>query len=266
MTKFYNEQEQLPLLIENIAQQTMKPKAFVFVDDGSTDNSHDVAVEAAKKHGLRYEIVQMKKKQKGNLDTLGRAWTKAQPLIKKLSMEVSYVATTDVDTRFPKFYFRQMIEYLENNPLVGVVAGQIAGTPERTFPMFTGKVVRAEVIQVIDKYWDISIDSFLNVKALNLGYNLKVLNEMKVKSPPSHLRSKEGRYRAGRLAYYAGIALSYVILKGVLQFDAQYLRGYWSEWTRGTWQSKDSDILDYYGNLLRNRLLTFVKQIVRMQE
>jgi glycosyltransferase involved in cell wall biosynthesis len=266
MTKFYNEQEQLPLLIENIAQQTMKPKVFVFVDDGSTDNSHDVAAEAARKHGFRYKIVQMKKKQKGNLDTLGRAWTKAQPLIKKLSMQVSYVATTDVDTRFPKFYFRRMIEYLENNPLVGVVAGQIAGTRKRTFPMFTGKIVRTEVIQVIDRYWDISIDSFLNVKALKLGYTLKVLNEMKVESPPSHLRSKRGRYRAGRLAYYAGIALSYVILKGILQFDAQYLRGYWSEWTRGAWQSKDNDIRDYYGNLLRNRLLALVKQLIRMQE
>lgn len=261
MTKFYNEQEQLPLLIDNIAQQTVKPMVFIFVDDGSIDNSEDVAIEAAKKQGLRYEIVQMGKKQKGNLDTLGRAWTKAQPLIKELSTQVSYVATADVDTRFPRYYFERMIDYLERNPKIGVVAGQVAGAPRRTFPMFTGKVVRSEVIQYIDKYWDISIDSFLNVKALKLGYDIRVLDEMKVKSPPSHLPSKRGRYRAGRLAYYAGVALSYVILKGILQFDAQYLRGYWSEWIRGTWRSEDDDIQDYYGNLLEKRLLAFMREI-----
>ena len=261
MTKFYNEQEQLPLLIDNIAQQTSKPKVFVFVDDGSIDNSKEVAIEAAKKHGLHYEIVQMNKKQKGNLDTLGRAWTKAQPLIKELSTQVPYVATADVDTRFPKFYFERMIDYLKRNPKVGVVAGQVAGSPRRTFPMFTGKVVRSDVIQFIDKYWDISIDSFLNVKALKLGYEIRVLDEMKVKSPPSHLPSKKGRYRAGRLAYYSGVALSYVMLKGILQFDAQYLRGYWSERRRGTWRSDDDDIQDYYGNLLKHRLLAFAKKI-----
>ena len=38
-TKFYNEQEQLPNLIENISKQTLKPAAILFVDDGSIDNS-----------------------------------------------------------------------------------------------------------------------------------------------------------------------------------------------------------------------------------
>ena len=106
---------------------------------------------------------------------------------------------SDVDTRFQHHYFQYMIDYLEDHPKIGVVAGQIAGFADRTFPMFTGKVVRSEVVKPIDRYWDISIDSFLNVKAITLGFDLAILSNMEVDSPPSHLQSKKGRYRSGRL-------------------------------------------------------------------
>lgn len=263
-TKFYNEQEQLPNLVGNIAEQTLKPTAILFVDDGSIDNSSEIAGKTAEKFGIRYEIVSMPKKQKGNLDTLGRAWTHAQPSFKRLSRDAKYVATTDVDTTFPPSYFEKMIAYLEENPQVGAVSGQITGAPVRSFPMFTGKVVRSEVIQSIDKYWDISIDSFLNVKALKLGYTLKILDYMLVKAPPSHLRSKKGRFRAGRLAYYAGTTPSYAMIKALLQRDNGYLKGYWMEFFLKRWRCEDPDILEYYQNEFKRKALTFVKKALRL--
>ena len=263
-TKFYNEEEQLPNLIANIANQSLKPTAILFVDDGSTDRSSDVASKTAKKFGIRYEIVSMPEKQKGNLDTLGRAWTQAQPTFKKLSQNVGYVATSDVDTIFPPRYFEEMLAFMDANPRIGVVSGQISGAPLRSFPMFTGKVVRSEVIQAIDKYWDISIDSFLNVKALKLGFALKILDHMLVEAPLSHLRTKKGRFRAGRLAYYAGITPTYAILKALLQRDTGYLRGYWLECFHKKWRCDDPDILDYYQNEFKRKTLAFVKKALRL--
>ncbi|MHA2380287.1 MAG: glycosyltransferase, partial [Candidatus Thorarchaeota archaeon] len=130
-----------------------------FIDDGSNDNSAEVASFEATKHGIPFKVISMPKKPRGNLDTLGRAWNRAQPVIKEESSEVQYVAMTDVDTLFSEDYFKKLTDYMDRNPHVGVVAGQVAGQPRRTFPMFTGKVVRTDIIHEIDKYWDISVDS-----------------------------------------------------------------------------------------------------------
>jgi glycosyltransferase involved in cell wall biosynthesis len=262
-TKFYNEKEKLPGLVENIAGQTLRPKIFVFLDDGSTDSSAAIAVAEAKKHGLDSQVVSLPKKNKGNLDTLGRIWTKAQPLLKDLSRGVEYFATTDVDTRVDSSYFEDMTKYLEANPSVGVIAGQARNEPKRTFPMFAGKVFRSTVIQSIDEYWDISIDSFINVKALKMKYKLHIL-DVPVDTPKTHLQTPKGRLRSGRLAYYAGTSILYVLVKGILKLDAQYLRGYWSERSRGTWISTDPDIREYYGNEFKRRILTLTSRVLRV--
>ena len=262
-TKFFNEREQLPLFIANIAEQTVKPVTILFVNDGSNDDSDEIAKKISSVYNLNYNIVSMPVKAKGNLDTLGRAWNKAQPLIKELLSDVPYFATADVDTRFPPNYFEFMINFLESHPRVGVVAGQVVGERRRTFPMFTGKVVRSDIVQYIDKYWDISIDSFLNIKALKLGYKLRILNEMEVDARTSHLGTKKGRFRAGRLAYYGGINPLYAISKAVSSVDSEFLRGYWFEFFKGTWRCEDEDILNYYHNEFIRKLIRIVKILFR---
>jgi cellulose synthase/poly-beta-1,6-N-acetylglucosamine synthase-like glycosyltransferase len=263
-TKFYNEQNQLPGLIANIAAQAVPPKTVVFLDDGSVDSSAEIAAKEATSHGLEFRIVSMPVKKKGNLDTLGRVWTKAQPLLKELSKNVEYFATLDVDTRVEPSYFKDMISYLETHPSIGVVAGQAQHQPKRTFPMFAGKVFRSAILNSIDEYWDISIDSFINVKALKMGYKLSILDGMKVETPISHLQTKKGKFRAGRLAFYSGSDLLYVLTKGILLHDAQYLRGYWSESSRGTWRCQDEEILEFFSGQFKRRMLNYVKKALRL--
>lgn len=41
VTKFYNEQQLLPRIASNVAQQTLRPSTFIFIDDGSIDGSSD---------------------------------------------------------------------------------------------------------------------------------------------------------------------------------------------------------------------------------
>ena len=264
VTKFYNERENIPRLLKNIADQTLKPRLLIFIDDGSTDKSADFASSEASRLGLDSVVVSMPMKPKGNLDTLGRAWNKAQPEIIKATKDVGYVAMTDVDTQFPKDYFETMLEFMEENPRIGVVAGQVAGQPRRTFPMFTGKVARSEILRKIERYWDISVDSFVNVKALQNGFELHIMDDVEVQAGISHLQTKKGRFRAGRLAYYSGVRPLYAMAKGVARFDSQFLRGYWTEASRGTWQCKDQDILDYYRGELGRKLVAFVRKTLRL--
>lgn len=261
VTKFYNERQLLPRIVNNVAKQTLRPVTFIFIDDGSIDGSSDIARAEALKHSLPYEIIAMPQKSRGNLDTLGRAWNTAQPLIRKLAESAQYVAMTDVDTIFPLDYFENMIDFMDTHPDIGVVAGQVTEEPKRSFPMFTGKVVRADIIKRIDHYWDISVDSFINIKALRFGYEVVIRDEIDVTSPPTHLLTAKGRFRAGRLAYYGGTGVSYAIAKGLLKRDAQFLRGYWFERRRNVWRCQDEDILEYYRSEFRRKLLSLVNRV-----
>ncbi|MFX1604942.1 MAG: glycosyltransferase, partial [Promethearchaeota archaeon] len=263
-TKFFNERVQLPSLIANIAEQTLEPTVIVFIDDGSTDGSVEVARSEAAKFDLSFKVVSMPMKAEGNLDTLGRAWNKAQPLLEDLLSDIPYFATVDVDTRFPSNYFEYMVNYLDSHPSIGVVAGQVAGDARRTFPMFTGKVVRSNVVRYIDKYWDISIDSFLNIKALKLGYELSILDDVEVHAPRSHLQSKKGRFRAGRLAYYGGTGPLYAISKALAKIDSEFLRGYWFEFFKGTWRCDDKDILKYYRSEFTRKSIQKLKRLTHL--
>ncbi len=264
VTKFYNERESIPRLLMSIVEQTLKPKLFIFIDDGSTDDSADIAGNEASRLGLDFVVVSMPMKPKGNLDTLGRAWNKAQPKIIAATKDAKYVAMTDVDTLFPKDYFETMVRFMEKNPRVGVVAGQISGQPKRTFPMFTGKVVRSVIIRKIENYWDISVDSFVNVKALQYGFELHIMDGVEVRARISHLQTKKGRFRAGRLAYYSGVRPLYAIVKAVVRHDSQFLRGYWTEVFRGTWRCNDQAILYYYRGELRRKLMALVRKTLRL--
>ncbi|MHA1965664.1 MAG: glycosyltransferase [Candidatus Thorarchaeota archaeon] len=262
-TKFYNEQNQLPKMIANVARQRVRPKIVVFLDDGSLDSSAEIAEKEASKLSLEFRIISMPMKNKGNLDTLGRVWTKAQPTLKELVKDVKYIALMDVDTTVNPSYFADMMDYLEDHPSIGVVAGQAKNEPKRTFPMFSGKVFRSSILMKIDRYWDISIDSFINVKALKMGYKLATLDIL-VNTPKTHLHTAKGRFRSGRLAYYTGTSLNYVIGKGVLKRDAQYLRGYWSELNLGRWRSNDPDIRNYYGRAFKRRILSLAKKALSL--
>lgn len=262
VTKYYNERKLLPQLIENIANQTLEPYCVVLIDDGSTDGSTEVGIETARKEDLEVEVVSMPQKDRGNLDTLGIAWNKAQPLLKKLARRVDYVATADVDTQFPQEYFEKGIKFLDSHPSVGVVSGQIAGEEKRHFPMFTGKIVRSQVIQSIDKYWDISVDSFINIKAIKMGFDVKIMDDLEVKSKPSHLVSSEGKFRAGRIAYYAGVHPKYAIVKALAKRDSDFLRGYWQEYHRGTWRCQDEDIREYYDKELYRKIMSSLNKVL----
>lgn len=261
ITKFFNENEGLPKLIRNISNQTKEPKKLIFIDDGSNDGSKKIAANLAKAYGFEFEQISMPEKEKGNLDLLGKAWNKAQPLIRAEAEQIEYFALADVDTRFPCDYFERMTSFLDDNPEFGVVAGQVRGESHRTFPMFTGKVVRSDIMKEIKTYWDISVDSFINVKAMKRGYKLKILDDLEVDAPRSHLTAGSGRFRAGRLAYYAGVKPAYAIFKAIVKRDSNFMRGYWSEFYRGRWRTTDKDILEYYQGEFLRKAIGFINKL-----
>jgi glycosyltransferase involved in cell wall biosynthesis len=256
---FFNEEGSLPSFLKDLSKQTIQPYLIFLINDGSSDKSGVVAAETAEELDFPYCLAEFPPKAKGNLDTIGRTWTIVQKKIHELLSDVNFLAIADVDNTFPPDYFEKAIAYLKDNPKVGVVSGVHEGGSIRHIPMGGGKVARAEVIKSFDRYWDIAPDSFINVKALKLGFDLRVLQDIKVISPPSFMYTrKSGRFRNGRISYYAGTGPVYAILRGIVSKGSEYLRGYWQEWSRGRWRCDDQDILEYYESEFLRKIMQFV--------
>ena len=265
VTNIYNEEKLVPNIIDTIAKQSLLPKQWVWIDDGSTDNGLDLAVQLAKEKNLKILPFRLPRKQKGNLDTIGRAWNRVHLYIRK-NLSADFLAISDVDSSFSSSYFNDVVAYMNSNPRVGVVSGQIKGEESRSMkvPMNVGKVVRWDVIQSIEKYWDLAPDSYLNIKAMSLGYEAKVL-DIFVDSRPSTIYSKKGRFRHGRLLYYArksSILIFLESLRFALRRDngSSFLRGYWQEWSKGSWKCNEDFIRYHYS--FQRFLHSFVSRII----
>ncbi|MHA1948567.1 MAG: glycosyltransferase [Candidatus Thorarchaeota archaeon] len=268
ITNIYNEEARVKKLIENIATQSHKPECWVWIDDGSSDNGLAVAEEETSRIGMKFIKFKLPAKKKGNLDTIGRAWNKAHTYIIS-NLNAKYMSIADVDTVFPDDYFEDMIQFMEINQDVGVASGKLEGEEFSSMkvPMGGSKIVRWDVLQSFSKYWDLAPDSFLNIKAISLGYRI-VVRDVYVRSAPMTIYSPTGRFRYGRRAYYVGRPLLMVLLEGIrftLRRDngSHFMRGFWSEWSRGQWRCNDPDILNFYS--LRGLLRSFLKSLMNLK-
>jgi len=263
VTNLYNEETRIPALFDSLSRQTLQPVFWVWIDDGSVDRSSLVIEEQSRKHSIPIKIFRLPPKQKGNLDTIGRAWNAAHNFITG-NLKADYLSVADVDTFFPEDYFERMVVFMDLNRNVGVASGRIEGDSpqEMCVPMGLGKVVRWRVLKTFDRYWDLAPDSFLNIKALSLGYRIAILN-VYVKSSPMTIQSASGRFRYGRRMYYVGrspLAVIFESARLVLHgtHASEFLRGYWQEWTRGRWRCQDADIRYYYS------LKSLVRRLVKL--
>jgi len=271
MTNVWNEEDSILGIIEHISKQTLKPKLWVWIDDGSTDNSAFMIMST--KCNIPMMLFSMPKKTQGNLDTIGKGYDKFMPTLK--DMQFDYLTIADVDNRYPPDYYEKMCAYMDKHPEIGIVSAQVRGEGKRNpdNPMGGGKIIRWNIIKRIKQYWDLAPDSFLNIKARAMGYKVISLQDYYIDSAPTTGLTKTGRFRYGRRAYYVArhpFLLFYQAILFALKRDyaSEFLRGYWQEWSKGTWRCQDPEVLyafglKYrYGNFTIRRFLLALKRLI----
>jgi hypothetical protein len=219
-----------------------------------TDGGAQLFISLAEKHGLQIVATKMPPKSRGNLDTLGHAYNLAFNEHKEYlsSLNPDYLAMVDVDTKLPADYFHFIMNLMDRDKLLGCVAAHIKGERTRSnWPRGSGKVVRWDIVQKIGEFWDLDADTFFNIKALRHGYGLMVVDEVVTEAEESHLLTRKGRFRFGRLNYYERknpllVLQMALVLARKRQWASDYLRGYFQEWSKGTWKCKDSDVRYFY--------------------
>lgn len=257
LTNVWNEEDRIPDLVKIIDQQTLRPKLWFWIDDGSTDGSYDAITNA--RTTIPIKIFQMPKKIKGELDTIGIAHSQIHPIIKNLDFD--YLGIADADIILDPDYFEKMCGIMDQDPRIGTLSAQSRSDKKRNpiDPMGGGKVVRWSVIRSIDQYWDIAPDTYLNIKANAIGLKSIALQDYFIDASPTQIFTPKGRFRYGRRMFYVGRPLILVIYQA-LRFASKrdhatdYLRGYWQERSKGSWRCLDPDVKYHYSvtNSVRN--------------
>ncbi|NWF96889.1 MAG: glycosyltransferase family 2 protein [Candidatus Thorarchaeota archaeon] len=259
-TNVYNEVASVPALFRYVAHQTKKPVVWLWVDDGSTDETAEViAREAANYRQLDVWLERMPKKQKPNFFTLGKTHetvlTRVSDRVDRLG--VQYMAILDADTEPCPNYFARLCSIMDAHSDLGAVAGYPVQEQDKLYsgrPMNSGKMIRWQIVRSIGRFWDYCPDSFYNLKAEAQGYRVAVVKvPVRLDRPTTAVVSREGAFRQGRLSFYVGRSLWMVLIRAVWRFltgkrGRELLQGYLSERARGTWRCTDPDVISHYAS------------------
>jgi len=122
----YNELHRIRPIIGDVAAQTLLPRRWVIVSDGSTDGTDNLIKKLSHRHSFIVYARQEKRQQdRGRLMQAAIAKTRAFQLARNLCKEINYayIGNLDVDIRLPKDYYAKVIARMESNPSIGIGGG-----------------------------------------------------------------------------------------------------------------------------------------------
>ncbi|HTL16553.1 MAG TPA: glycosyltransferase family A protein [Patescibacteria group bacterium] len=118
-----NEAEYLQSTIDSMVGQTVRPSRWVIVDDGSTDNTREIALAAARTEPW---ITVVKRSDRGFRQAGGGvmdAFYAGFDAVESLAWKV--LVKLDGDLSFSKDYFEQCLKRFESDPKLGIAGGTI---------------------------------------------------------------------------------------------------------------------------------------------
>ncbi|MFW9975139.1 MAG: glycosyltransferase family A protein [Candidatus Thorarchaeota archaeon] len=259
VTNVWNERSKIEVAFKRLQIQTKKPILWIWIDDGSTDGTSDEIESVSSKYPeFNVWILKMPEKKIGDINTIGRAYSRFMPeIIKRVdNLGIEFFTIQDVGTQPCPNYFARIISLMMKFPRVGVSAGTVIGEEiarESGLPMGDCKVTRWRIIREIQTYWDLAPDTFVNIKALKKGYNLGIWRVPVKQDNPTFGLTSKGLFRAGQRNYYVGRPFLGVLIRAIRRLflrkhGTQMLRGYFHEWIRGEWHCDDSDVKEFYGS------------------
>jgi hypothetical protein len=174
----------------------------------------------------------------------------------------------DVDTIIPRDYFSFLAKLLDVHLDIGCVAGTIRNE-RRNDPMGSGKLCRWNIFDRAgrDGFWDLDADSFLNIKAVAMGYRLAIVDDIFVIADRSLFTTSKGHKRLGRRMHYVGqnfLVTCYRGLRMILRGENgwQHIHGWMHEAIfNRSWRCDDQDVREFYSmRKMRAKNTKFMKR------
>ncbi|MHC1764106.1 MAG: glycosyltransferase family 2 protein [Verrucomicrobiia bacterium] len=270
-----DEENHLPKTIASLAGQTVKPKWWVIVDDGSKDQTGAIADDAAAQHPW---IRVIHRQDRGFRQAGGGVIDAFYAGLAAVDAPWDFLVKLDADLSFGPHYFEKCLRHFMHDPRLGIGGGTVCQgidgqlqCESKIDPTFhvrgATKIYRRECWDQIEPLircpgWD-TVDE---VKANMLGWRTMTFSELRVE----HHRLTGQAYGAwndwvkgGRGNYIAGYHPLFMLVKCFKRLfyrpfvlgGAGLFWGYANSWVRGLPRVNDEELIRYFRNQQLNRLM-----------
>jgi glycosyltransferase involved in cell wall biosynthesis len=122
VTAAYNEERHITETLRSVTGQTLLPRRWVIVSDGSTDTTDQIVRDWANRYRF-IEFVRVEKTVKHNfaakVDALRRGFARVE------GADHDFIGVLDADVWFEPDYFMRLLEHFAREPRLGVAGGSI---------------------------------------------------------------------------------------------------------------------------------------------
>lgn len=117
-----DEAEYMERTIESVVKQSIVPKLWLIVDDGSTDHSPEIL----RKYTKAYEFIKVLTRENRGYRSVGPGVVDAfYAGLKEVDLtDYEYVCKLDLDLELPERYFEALMEKMEADPRLGTCSGK----------------------------------------------------------------------------------------------------------------------------------------------
>ncbi len=224
ITPVKNEEDNLPVLINSIANQDLKPIIWVIVDDSSDDSSPSILEVASEKNSY-IQVITLSAASNYDIgehyaEVCSIGFKYAIDYCKEKLIAYEYIALSDADMIYPKDYFSKLIAFLNDNPEYGIVSGRILIRTEEgniyeekvtkvgdSFPRGTGRVWRKKTFEETKGYLIAKApDTVSNILAHHKGWRLGQIDVIFYQTRPTGAGNNlwKGFFKRGESLYYLG--------------------------------------------------------------
>jgi len=121
ITPVHNEEQFIGQAIESVIAQTVLPKQWLIVDDGSTDSTGEIV----KSYESRYDFIKYCRLQRSNVKSYYSHRTEVflSGYERVRRVQHDFVASLDGDLTLPQDYYEGILKEFENNPKLGIASG-----------------------------------------------------------------------------------------------------------------------------------------------
>jgi poly-beta-1,6-N-acetyl-D-glucosamine synthase len=226
LTAAYNEEDNITRTIESVLAQTLLPKRWVIVSDGSTDKTDDIV----KSHAEKHELIRFLRMDRQPGRSFGRkvlALRAGRQLLGDVKFD--FIGNLDADVSVGPTYFADLISRLERTPSLGIAGGFVCEEIDGEFRSrrsnrvysvaHAAQLVRRDCFEAIDGYTVLEYggeDWHAQISAQIKGWTIAAFPELKINH---YRRTGEAdnllrhKFRQGRMDYSLGSDPLFEILK-----------------------------------------------------
>ena len=275
-----NEEDDIELTIQSVVKQTLRPKKYVIVSDGSTDRTDEIARKYAAQHDW-IEFVRMG--ERTERDFAGKVGCFNAGYARLKGLEYDIVGSLDADLSFDEDYFKYLLEKFEADSRLG-----LAGTPfseeGRTYDFrFSStdhvsgacQLFRRKCYEEIGGYKPVKgggIDTIAVLSARVKGWRTQTFTEKScLHHRPMGSAGRRGKlivnFKLGQKGYTLGVSPVWHVFRSIYQMSrppyvlagGALLLGYFAAMIKRVPRAVSQEVIDFQRKEQMKRLRQFFK-------